>query len=144
MATLAPAHRRHRDELDRLKQSLDSIDLALRNSRVFARRLTSAINHAALSDEAIENIVEVLEDTAAAIDELSLGLAETHDGARRAHLRTARQDFSEVALRLHPRLLEVQRLEGETVVMLFRPLMVDLLEATGMDPIEARDVLPGL
>jgi uncharacterized membrane protein YgaE (UPF0421/DUF939 family) len=144
VATLAPAYRRHRDELDRLKQSLDFIDLALRNSRVFARRLTSAINHAALSDEATENIAEVLQETAAAIDELSLGLAETHDGARRAHLRTARQDLSEIALRLHPKLLEVQRLEGETVVMLYRPLMVDLLEATGMDAREARDVLPAL
>lgn len=144
VATLAPAYRRHRDELDRLEQSLDFIDLALRNSRVFARRLTSAINHAALSDEATENIAEVLQETAAAIDELSLGLAETHDGARRAHLRTARQDLSGIALRLHPKLLEVQRLEGETVVMLFRPLMVDLLEASGMDSREARDILPPL
>lgn len=144
VAMLAPAHRRHRDELDRLRESLDFIDLALRNSRVFARRLTSAINHAALSDEATENIAEVLFESAAAIDELSLGLAETQDGARRAHLRTARQDLSEIALRLHPRLLQVQRLEGETVVMLYRPLMVDLLEATGMDADEARDILPAL
>lgn len=144
VATLAPAYRRHRDELERLTGSLDFIDLALRNSRVFARRLTSAINHAALSDAATENIAEVLQDTAAAIDELSLGLAETHDGVRRAHLRTARQELSEIALRLHPKLLEVERLEGETVVMLYRPLMVDLLEATGMDAQEARDVLPAL
>ncbi|HAG58428.1 MAG TPA: FUSC family protein [Arthrobacter bacterium] len=144
VATLAPAYRRHRDELDRLEHSLDFIDLALRNSRVFARRLTSAINHTALSDEATDSISDVLRETAAAIDELSLGLAETHDGARRAHMRTARQDLSEIALRLHPRLLNVQRLEGETVVMLFRPLMVDLLEASGMDPLEARDVLPAL
>jgi uncharacterized membrane protein YgaE (UPF0421/DUF939 family) len=144
VATLAPVYRRHRDELDRLEQSLDYIDLALRNSRVFARRLTSAINHAALSDEATENLAEVLEETAAAIDELSMGLGEIHDGVRRAHLRTARQDLSDIAGRLHPRLLDVQRLEGETVVMLFRPLMVDLLEATGIDPKEARDLLPPL
>ncbi|MFJ5692646.1 FUSC family protein [Arthrobacter sp. NPDC093125] len=144
VATLAPAYRRHRDELDRLEQSLDFIDLALRNSRVFARRLTSAINHAALSDEAVENIAEVLQETAAAIDELSLGLAEVHDGVRRTHLRTARAELSAIAGRLHPRLLKVERLEGETVVMLFRPLMVDLLEATGVDSREARDILPPL
>ncbi|MBT2568037.1 FUSC family protein [Arthrobacter sp. ISL-85] len=144
VATLAPAYRRHRDELDRLKQSLDFIDLALRNSRVFARRLTSAINHTALSDEATDSLAGVLQETAAAIDELTLGLAETHEGVRRAHLRTARRDLSEIALRLHPKLLDVTRLEGETVVMLFRPLMVDLLEATGMDAAEARDVLPAL
>ncbi|WP_457972869.1 FUSC family protein [Arthrobacter sp. D1-17] len=144
VATLAPAYRRHRDELDRLEQSLDFIDLALRNSRVFARRLTSAINHAALSDEAVENIAEVLQETAAAIDELSLGLAEVHDGVRRTHLRTARVELSAIAGRLHPRMLKVERLEGETVVMLFRPLMVDLLEATGVDSREARDILPPL
>lgn len=144
VATLAPAYRRHRDELDQLAQSVDFIDLALRNSRVFARRLTSAINHAALSDEATENIAEVLLDTAAGIDELALALAEVHDGVRRAHLRTAKAELGEVAGRLHPRLLDVQRLEGETVVMLFRPLMVDLLEATGMDSREARDILPPL
>ncbi|MCX6498592.1 MAG: FUSC family protein [Arthrobacter sp.] len=144
VATLAPAYRRYRDELDQLAQSVDFIDLALRNSRVFARRLTSAINHAALSDDATENIADVLLETAAAIDELGLGLAEVHDGARRAHLRTAKVELSETAGRLHPRLLDVQRLEGETVVMLFRPLMVDLLEATGMNPDEARDMLPSL
>ncbi|MFP5312301.1 MAG: FUSC family protein, partial [Actinomycetes bacterium] len=102
------------------------------------------INHTALSDEATDSIAGVLQETAAAIDELSLGLAETHDGVRRAHLRTARRDLGEIAGRLHPKLLDVQRLEGETVVMLFRPLMVDLLEATGMDSDEARDVLPAL
>ena len=41
-------------------------------------------------------------------------------------------------------MLDVQRLEGETVVMLFRPLMVDLLEAAGVDSREARDILPPL
>ena len=137
-------YRRHREELDQLEQSLDYIDLALRNSRVFARRLTSAINHAALSDEATQNIAEVLQETAAAVDDLSLGLAEVHDGARRAHLRTARSELREVAVRLHPRMLDVQLLEGETVVMLFRPLMVDLLEAAGVDSKEARDILPPL
>lgn len=144
VATLAPAYRRHRDELTMLEESLDSIDLALRNSRVFARRLTSAINHAALTDEATDSISEVLQDTSAAVEELSLGLAEVHDGARRAHLRGARQDLADIATRLHPKMLHVQKLEGETVVMLFRPLMVDLLEAAGMDPREARDVLPPL
>ncbi|MBO1269743.1 FUSC family protein [Arthrobacter cavernae] len=144
VATLAPAYRRHRDELADLEHSLDFIDLALRNSRVFARRLTSAINHAALTDEATDNISEALQETAAAVDELTVALSELNDGARRAHLRVARQELTLVASRLHPRMLDVHRLEGETVVMLFRPLMVDLLEASGMEPQEARAVLPPL
>src|SRR6476661_1449127 len=56
VATLAPAYRRHRDELDRLEQSLEYIDLALRNSRVFARRLTSSINFVLMAAAATENI----------------------------------------------------------------------------------------
>ena len=39
---------------------------------MFARRLTSAINHAALTDEATDSISEVLQDTSAAVEELSL------------------------------------------------------------------------
>ncbi|MFE4082034.1 aromatic acid exporter family protein [Paenarthrobacter sp. YIM B13468] len=144
VATLAPAHRRHRDELASLEHSLEYIDLALRNSRVFARRLTSAINHAALSDEAIDSISEVLQETAAAIDELTIGLAEQSEGTRRVHMRHARNELTDIASRLHPKMLDVQKLEGETVVMLFRPLMVDLLEASGLESDEARDVLPAL
>ncbi|QYF88745.1 aromatic acid exporter family protein [Arthrobacter sp. PAMC25284] len=144
VATLAPAYRRHRDTLDKLETSLDYIDLALRNSRVFARRLTSAINHAALSDEATQNIADVLQETAMAVDSLSAGLAAMNDSERRANLRTARLELSAVAAQLHPKMLEVRKLEGETVVMLFRPLMVDLLEAAGMESNEARDALPPL
>ena len=87
----------------------------------------------------------MLQETAAAIDELVPGPGGGRTTASaRAHLRTATAELGEIAVRLHPRLLEVQRLEGETVVMLFRPLMVDLLEATGMDSREARDILPPL
>lgn len=144
VATLAPVYRRHRETLDKLETSLDYLDLALRNSRVFARRLTSAINHTALSDEATQNIADVLQETAMAVDTLSAGLATMDDGERRTHLRAARLELSAIAGRLHPKMLEVQRLEGETVVMLFRPLMVDLLQAAGMDADEARSVLPPL
>lgn len=144
VARISPAHRRHRDELLRLEHSLDFIDLALRNSRVFSRRLTSAINNAAISDEAVLGIATVLEETADAVDELSLGLADPADSARAVHLRHARQDFAAIANRLHPKMLGVHRLEGETVVMLFRPLVVDMLEATGVGHDEAADYLPQL
>ena len=75
---------------------------------------------------------------------MNIGLSEQSEGTRRVHLRRARNDLSDIAARLHPKMLDVQRLEGETVVMLFRPLMVDLLEASGMEPDEARAVLPAL
>lgn len=46
-----PVFRHHRGEVGEPSQTLGFVDLALRNSRFFDRRLTSAINNAALSDD---------------------------------------------------------------------------------------------
>ncbi|MCZ2401981.1 FUSC family protein [Paenarthrobacter sp. Z7-10] len=141
---LSPAYRRYQDEIEGLAKSLDYIDLALRNSRVFARRLTSAINNAALSDHGIQAISLVLIDTADAVEELATGLSDPQAAARSLHLQNARSTLSGIASGLHPQQMGIERLEGETVVMLFRPLMVDLLEAAGMDADDSRDALPQL
>lgn len=142
VATISPAYRRYKREIASLENSLEFIDLALRNSRVFARRLTSAINNAALSDSAVEGISEMLSDTAHALDLMGIGMAERDAAASAANLHNARDELSIVASRLHPKLLGVEKIEGETVVMLFRPLMMDLLEAAGMETEEARSLLP--
>ena len=142
VATISPAYRRFKGEISSLENSLEFIDLALRNSRVFARRLTSAINNAALSDSAVEGISEMLSDTADAVDLIATGLAERDATASAVHLNNARDELCVIASLLHPKSLGVQKLEGETVVMLFRPLMVDLLEAAGVDGEEARSLLP--
>ena len=145
VATLAPAYRRHREELDQMDQSLDYIDLALRNSRVFARRLTSAINHAALSDEATQNIAEVLQDTGRRRRRaLAWAWRKCTTAPAAPHLRTARSELRRSPSACIRGCWTSQLLEGETVVMLFRPLMVDLLEAAGVDSKEARDILPPL
>lgn len=144
VATISPAYRRYKGEITSLENSLEFIDLALRNSRVFARRLTSAINNAALSDTAVTGLSEMLADTANAVDLLAIGLAERDATASAINLHNARDELSVIASRLHPRLLGVQKLEGETVVMLFRPLMVDLLEASGIEAEEARGLLPAI
>ncbi|MFJ3957448.1 aromatic acid exporter family protein [Arthrobacter sp. NPDC090010] len=144
VTTMSPLYRRHRSEVSRLSDAVEFLDLALRNCRVFARRLTSAINHTALSDEATQSIAEVLLETADAVDVLAAGYAGDDGRGRESALRSARQDLAALATRLHPKLLGVNRLEGETVVMLFRPLMVDLLETAGAEAEEARDYLPEL
>ncbi|MDQ6740566.1 MAG: FUSC family protein [Actinomycetota bacterium] len=142
VARLSPVFRQHRGEIHELSHTLGFVDLALRNSRVFARRLASAINNAALSDEGTEYISEVLTETGDAVDELVIALSDPAATLRSRYLHNARRSLAAVASRLHPDQLGIQRLEGETVVMLFRPLMVDLLEAAGMDHREARDLLP--
>ncbi|MBG6183502.1 uncharacterized membrane protein YgaE (UPF0421/DUF939 family) [Arthrobacter sp. CAN_A214] len=144
IARISPAFWRHRSELGSLGGSIDSIDLAIRNSRVFSRRLTSVINHAALTDEAIASLTQILEDTADAVDRLARALSTADGAERRANLRSARNDLAAVATDLHPRTLHVQRLEGEALILLFRPLIVDLLEATGLSHEEAAVYLPRL
>ncbi|MHA7263032.1 FUSC family protein [Arthrobacter sp. TMN-37] len=144
LATLSPVQRRHREELGSLEQSIEAIDLAVRNSRVFSRRLTSVINHAALSDEAIASLSQALEDTADAVTVLARGLAGSHPAERRLNLRSARNDLAAVATLLHPAKLNVSRLEGEGLILLFRPLVVDLLQAAGLTHDEAAGYLPRL
>jgi hypothetical protein len=144
VATLSPVQRRHRGELSFLETSIGSIDLAVRNSRVFSRRLTSVINHAALSDDAIASLSQALEDTADAVVVLSRALAGTHPAERRLNLRQARNELAAVATRLHPAKLNVHRLEGEGLILLFRPLIVDLLEAAGLSHEDAAAYLPRL
>ncbi len=141
---LSPAYRRHREELGSLRTTIDFLDLAVRNSRVFARRLTSVINHAALTDDAISHLTEALYDTADAVGILSQALSDPSSGNRQRYLRQARNDLAAVAMIAHPRNLGVTRLEGEGLVLLFRPMIVDLLEASGLSHDEAAAYLPEL
>lgn len=141
---LSPAYRRHRDELGSLVQTIGFLDLAVRNSRVFARRLTSVINHAVLTDDAVVHLTDTLYDTADAVATLSQGLSDPAASSRKRYLRQARNDLAAVATVAHPKNLDISRLEGEGLVLLFRPLVVDLLEATGLSHQEASAYLPPL
>lgn len=138
VARISPAYRRHLAELGDLRGSIGFLDLAVRNSRVFARRTTSVINHAALDDEAIERVSDVINDTADAVDILARALAGGESaGARERHLRHARSQLASVGARMNPEALGVTEIQGDALVMLFRPLVVDLLESTGLSHEEA-------
>ncbi|MCC9197472.1 FUSC family protein [Arthrobacter sp. zg-Y820] len=138
VARISPAYRRHLAELGDLRGSIGYLDLAVRNSRVFARRTTSVINHAALHDEAIERVAEVVNDTADAVDILARALAGGESGGtREKHLRQARNGLALVGAQLNPGALGVTDIQGDALVMLFRPLVVDLLESTGLTHEEA-------
>lgn len=142
VATLAPAYRRHRGEIEEIENAVEYLDLALRNGRVVARRLSSVINNAALTQTAADSIAVLLADTADALDDVALGLAAERREERRAQMRTARVELADIAARAHPRELHVERLEGEALVILLRPMIIDLLEATGYSHEEAMAFLP--
>lgn len=141
IARLSPVYRRHKQEVEGLENLMLRVDYAMRSARVLARRLASVINNAALSEAGSSHLAEVISDTASAVDELAATLSENTSRASLSHVRDS---LADIASRLHPRTLEITRMEGETVVLLFRTLMVDLLEAAKMDPVDARDQLPEL
>ena len=141
IAKLSPVYRRHRQEVQGLAKLMLRVDYAMRSSRVLAPRLASVINNAALTDTGTVHLAEVISETASAVDELAAALSET---TSRASLSHARDALGDIATRLHPQTLEITRMEGETVVLLFRTLIVDLLEAAKMDPSDARSLLPTL
>lgn len=141
IARLSPLYRRHLDEVEGMAKLMVRVDYAMRSSRVLARRLASVINNAALSDAGTAHLAEVMAETASAVDELGAALSDTTSHAALSHARDA---LADIAIRLHPADLEITRMEGEAVVLLFRTLMVDLLEAATMDPTEARALLPDL
>ncbi len=145
IARLAPAYRRHRTELEDLNRSLDFIELAVRNSDALVRRLASAINNAALSEEAMDSLHGLLIDTADAVETFGRALTEADaGGGSELDMRRTRDELIAVAARLHPDPLGVRGLQGEGVILLLRPLVVDLLEATGMRHRTASDHLPKL
>ncbi|WP_051389391.1 FUSC family protein [Arthrobacter sp. 35W] len=144
IAQLSPVYRRYRHEVGSLAEALERVDLALRSSRVFARRLASAITNSALSDEGTAAISDLLAEAADAVEQLGAALSDPSAGARSAQLAAAKESLEAIAITLHPRRLGIVRTEGETVVMLLRPLLVDLLEAAGAEVDEARAMLPEL
>lgn len=144
VARLSPLHRRHLDEVRSYSDIMEHADFAMRSARILARRLSSVINNAALSDAGSVHLADVFTETAVALDELASGLSDPGTKAAQSAMRYARESLSRTASKLLPETLEITRVEGTTVVLLFRTFIVDLLEMAGMDPIEARATLPAL
>ncbi len=141
IARLSPLYRRHLEEVEGMAKVMVRVDYAMRSARVLARRLASAINNTALSDAGTVHLAEVMGETAAAVDELGAALSDTTSHRTLSHARDA---LADIATRLHPAKLDIAQLEGEAVVLLFRTLMIDLLETAKMDPVEANSLLPDL
>lgn len=144
IATAAPVYRRHRSEVDQIAHSIRYLDLAARDSRVLARRIAGIIHHVTLSPEAVKAVSESLEDMADAVTTVGNGLAVAQTESRESYLRQARNQLISLAERLHPQAMGVRTMEGQTLVLLMRPLVVDLLEATNLEHEEALSHLPHL
>lgn len=140
----SPLHRRHRQEIDNLDHCIHYLDLAVRNSRVLARRLASVLDRVALADDAVTSLSEVLADLSDAVLSLGNALAVSQPQSRESYLRQARNELFSVASRLEPHEMGVRTMEGEALVLMIRPMVVDLIEATGISHQVAISHLPPL
>ena len=133
VARIAPFLRRQLPDLRRQEALLHAFDLAARHLRVIARRVYYLLHEGGGRAE----LVELFGTVAGAIDLLG----ESIDHAEK--LDEAAAVLRELAPRLDPATLMPHAPVTESVmVLLCRPLVVDLLIATGMTDPEARSLLP--
>ncbi|MFB2585701.1 FUSC family protein [Herbiconiux liukaitaii] len=134
VARISPFLRRHRAELAALQVMQLHMDHATRNLRVVSRRVSVLPG-----DRARPELAELL----AGIQSASSMLAQSID---HPELRpVVRQSLVLIAIRLDPRsLIPGEPYSEASVVVSIRPLVLDLLAASGMPLDEARRALPDI
>ncbi|MCS5721104.1 FUSC family protein [Herbiconiux sp. CPCC 203407] len=134
VARISPFLRRHRAELAALQVMQLHMDHATRNLRVVTRRLSVLPG-----DRARPELAEVL----AGIQSATSMLAQSID---RPELRpVVRQSLVLIAITLDPRsLIPGQPYSEASIVVSLRPLVLDLLAASGMPIDDARRTLPDI
>jgi hypothetical protein len=128
----SPFRRRHRGDVRRMAELVDPLDRAMRNTRVLVRRMAfTTYRHQGLP----RPYVQLCEDLADVVEEMAEELA-ANNMAEEA--RTS-------LLRLGDATAQVERvadLSADVVLAQIRSIIVDLLQITGMDVLEATDALP--
>lgn len=132
VSRVSPVRRQHRTEVDLLERAATSADRAVRNARIFARR----VGHTIGEGRVLRDLGEAVNDTATAVSDLRSDLTTGGNALR------ARAELKRVAARLHPAGLGPDDPASSALVYELRPLVVDLLEATGLDHNQAVALLP--
>lgn len=128
----SPAARNYLPELSALKHANLMVDRAIRNARVITRRAVAAIEEGEFSPE----LPGVIEETARAVDLLGAALGS---GSRTLGTREA---LAKIAGKLDPNDYADAGWRTQTLVIIMRSLIVDLLQITGLSPQAASALLP--
>lgn len=133
IARISPFLHRERSELARHERVRQSMDLATRNLRVVARRISYLVDDGAPREIAADLLAELgraARLVADSLDDISVEPA-------------ARAVIVGIAARLDPAaMLPGAGLGDHNLIAALRPLAVDLLTATGMPPGDARAIIP--
>lgn len=128
----SPFRRRHTGQVRRMVELVEPLDRALRNTRVLVRRVALTSYHRHPLPRPYLLLVKDLADAADEMaDELAAGQMASE--VRRSLLRVG-EGTAEVE--------RVADLSADVVLAQIRSIIVDLLQITGMDVLEATDALP--
>jgi uncharacterized membrane protein YgaE (UPF0421/DUF939 family) len=131
----SPFRRRHVGHVRRMAELVEPLDRALRNTRVLVRRMALTTYHRVPIPR---SYVLLCEDLAAAVDTMAAELAAGEMAGSSGEVQRA-------LLRVGEGTAQVERvadLSADVVLAQIRSIIVDLLQITGMDVLEATDALP--
>lgn len=132
MARVSPRWLRYREELTALQGAAAQGDRALRNARVIARRSGVLCT----GEHDLRALAGVVEELAEATERLAEAFGTG------IWMERPRGALEELATRMDPFALARDDWQVQSVVLLMRSLVVDLLEVAGAEPARARALLP--
>ena len=135
ISRVSPFLRKYRDELSGQVRLMRGMDLATRNLRVVVRRVDFLVRDGV----ARPYLADLFEQISDATKLLSQGLESAE------HLHDAQEAFVEIIHQLDPKKFGIaDQIREASVLLLLRPLLVDLLCASGMSEDDARAELPAI
>lgn len=136
LARVTAAGRRHRDDLGDLERQSVLVDRAMRSVRVLARRALPVAG--GVDERDLVPVADLVSRFAVGTRVLAEAIGAGRDPA------VAREVLVEAARTADPHVVGSGDWQVQSLVMLVRSPLVDVLEATGATPAEARAALPEL
>jgi uncharacterized membrane protein YgaE (UPF0421/DUF939 family) len=128
----SPFRRRHRGRVRRMAELVEPLDRALRNTRVLVRRIAVANYH---HEPLPGSYASLIEDLADAVDAIA---AELELARMAVEGRSALLAIGEGTAQVE----RVSELSADVVLAQVRSIVVDLLQVTGLDDLEATNAIP--
>jgi len=128
----SPFRRRHKEPVRAMAELVEPLDIAMRNTRVLARRVAVACYR---GEDIPASYAELVDSLAYATDEIA---SELKAGRMANAVQPLLLELGELSAHME----RSQVLSAEVVLAQVRSLIADLLAITGMDPLAATDAIP--
>ena len=133
ISRVSPFLRKHREDLSEQVRVFRGMDLAMRNLRVVVRRVDFLLR----DGKSRPYLADLLDQIAASVSLLAEGLEQPEKR------QLAQEGFTDIIRQLDPKKFGIaDQLSEASALLLLRPMLVDLLCASGMSEEDARAELP--